>query len=85
MEKLYDDAFVSDQVTGNALGSYTFSTWEAEENLCHNMDLAIEAYTEFGYDGINTNNAEWVDVTIRCYLLSEVFDEVIDELKGEEE
>lgn len=32
----YDEMFLSDQVTGNASGSYTFNTWQAEENLCHN-------------------------------------------------
>ena len=36
-EKLYDDLFVEDSVTGNASGSYTFNTYEAEENLCHNL------------------------------------------------
>ena len=35
-DELYDDAFVSDSVTGNASGSYTFSSWAAEECICHN-------------------------------------------------
>ena len=34
-EYLNDELWVDDQVTGNASGSYTFNTWEAEENLCH--------------------------------------------------
>ena len=38
-ERLYDDMFISDSVTGNASGSYTFNSWRAEENICHNMDL----------------------------------------------
>lgn len=83
LQTIYDDAFVSDQVTGNASGSYTFSTWNAEENLCHNMDLAYDAYIDFGYDGITSYNAEAIDVTIRCYLLAQVFDEVIEELREE--
>ena len=33
-----DELWADDSVTGNASGSYTFSTWKAEENLCHNMD-----------------------------------------------
>ena len=38
-EILYDELFLSDAVTGNASGSYTFSTYDAEQNLCHNLDL----------------------------------------------
>ena len=88
-EKYYDDMFVSDSITGNASGSYTFSTWKAEENICHNLDLAYDAYVEFGYDGIQFNEygAEGIDVTIRCYLLGEclyeVCEEIIEELEEE--
>lgn len=49
-QELNDTLFVNDSVTGNASGSYTFSTWQAEENLCHNFELLTEALTEFGYD-----------------------------------
>lgn len=35
-EKLNDELWTVDSVTGNASGSYTFNTWEAEENLAHN-------------------------------------------------
>lgn len=83
-DTLYDDAFTSDGVTGNASGSYTFNTWEAEENLCHNMDLLEEAANEFG-DGLELlgRGAEACDVTIRCYVLGQVIDEALDELKEE--
>lgn len=82
---LYDDLFCNDSVTGNASGSYTFNTWQAEENLCHNMDLLKEALGEFGCD-INylEKGAEACDVTIRCYLLSSALSEVIDELRLED-
>lgn len=49
-QELNDTLFVNDNVTGNASSSYTFSTWQAEENLCHNFELLTEALTEFGYD-----------------------------------
>lgn len=80
-DNLYDDLFCNDSVTGNASGSYTFNTWQAEENLCHNMDLLKEALEEFGCD-INylEKGAEACDVTIRCYLLSSAISEVIDGL-----
>lgn len=75
-DRLYDEMWVSDSVTGNASGSYTFSTWKAEENLCHNVDLMEEVIDEWGKpDGFN--GAEWWDVSIRCYLLGRVLDEVV--------
>ena len=84
-EALYDDLWVNDSVTGNASGSYTFNTWQAEENLCHNMELLREALEEFGC-GIEylERGAEACDVTIRCYLLNNAIDEVLEELNIEE-
>ena len=83
---LYDDMFISDSVTGNASGSYTFNTWKAEKNLCHNLDLLKEALEEFGDTGTNImDSAESCDVTIRCYLLGQLLGEVLDELETDEE
>lgn len=89
-ERLYDEMFIADSVTGNASGSYYCNTWKAEETICHNMDLLIDALEEFGYltiDGLNEvirNGAEWADVTIRCYVLGQVLNEVLDDLRGDE-
>ena len=82
---LNDELWVDDQVTGNASGSYTFNTWEAEENLCHNMGLLEEACDEFGQDVGEAvkRGAEYCDVTIRCYLLGSAISEAIDELEAE--
>ena len=79
--QLNEDCWMDDSVTGNASGSYTFSTWQAEENLCHNFSLLAEALQEFGCD-INyiERGAEACDVTIRCYLLSQCITEAIDEI-----
>ena len=84
-EILYDELFLSDAITGNASGSYTFSTYQAEQNLCHNLDLLKEALEEFGYDygQVLEKGAEFCDVTIRCYLLSFALSEVLEELKKE--
>ena len=84
-EYLNDELWVDDQVTGNASGSYTFNTWEAEENLCHNMSLLEEACDEFGQDVGEAvkRGAEYCDVTIRCYLLGGAISEAIDELEAE--
>ena len=84
-EYLNDELWVDDQVTGNASGSYTFNTWKAEENLCHNMSLLEEACDEFGQDVGEAvkRGAEYCDVTIRCYLLGGAISEAIDELEAE--
>lgn len=81
---VYDDFFNSDSVTGNGSGSYTFNSWAAEENLCHNMDLLKEALNEFGGD-LNEyiDSAEACDVTIRCYVLGQVIDEVVEDFVTE--
>ena len=84
-EKLNDILWVEDSVTGNASGSYTFNTWYAAENLCHNMDLLEEACDEFG-KGLGEavkRGAEYCDVTIRCYLLCGAISDALDELENE--
>lgn len=81
-EKLNNELWTVDSVTGNASGSYTFNTWEAEENLAHNWDLLAEALDEFGQDVLK-QGAEAMDVTIRCYLLGQAIAEALDELEEE--
>lgn len=80
-----DNLWTNDRVTGNASGSYTCNAWEAEENLCHNMDELEEACNEFGQDMGEAvrQGAEYCDVTIRCYLLSQAISAAIDELEEE--
>lgn len=79
---LHDDMFIADSVTGNGSGSYTFNRYEAEENVCHNLDLLGEALDEFCTDSATLReklSGEWADVTIRCYMLGQVEGEVFDE------
>ena len=80
-----DNLWADDSVTGNGSGSYTFSTWQAEENLCHNMDELADAC-----DGIEQDigeavkrGAEYCDVIIRCYLLGQAISAALDELEEE--
>lgn len=83
--KLYDELWIDDSVTGNASGSYTFSTYQAEENLRHNLELLSEALEYFGQsegDALK-KGAEFCDVTIRCYLLGSAINEALDELEEE--
>ena len=84
-EKLNDDLWTDDSVTGNASGSYYCNAWRAEEALSHNWDLLAEALREFGQDGTDVleQGAEAMDVTIRCYLLGQAIAEALDELEEE--
>lgn len=86
LEEIANDIlWIDDSVTGNASGSYTFSVWQAEENLCHSMDLLAEACSEFGQDVGHAieRGVEYCDVTIRCYLLSQAISAALDELDEE--
>ena len=80
-DELYDDAFVDDSVTGNGSGSYTFNSWQAEENLCHNSDLIEEMEDEFGeLPKDKRYDAETLDVSIRCMMLGRVFEDVLEDV-----
>lgn len=82
-EKLNDDLFVRDSVTGNASGSYFCNAWKAENCLLHNMDLLEEAAEEFGDDlgELVKRGSEVCDVTIRCYLLYDAIADVLTEIE----
>lgn len=84
-EKLYEELWNCDSVTGNASGSYYCNSYKAEEALSHNWDLLAEALREFGEDGtdILERGAEAMDVTIRCYLLGQAISQALDEIEEE--
>ena len=94
-EKLYDDLWTCDSVTGNGSGSYTFNRYKAQGYVTDNMELCIEAVKEFCVESETvaekflSEDWEYFDVTIRCYLLgqaiSEALDEIEEELEEEEE
>lgn len=92
-EELEDEMFTADSVTGNGSGSYTFSTVKAKQNVLaedrhgiSNIDLLREAYTGFGClhsigDDFISEEWEKMDVTIRCYLLPSILDDVLHEME----
>ena len=83
-DTLFEELWVADSVTGNASGSYYCNTWKAEEAICHNLDLAQEAFEEFGYEGIPFDKgAEYIDVTIRCYMLGQVLSDTLYDVQQE--
>lgn len=92
VEFLNDELWADDSVTGNGSGSYFFSRWQAEEAICHNLWLYEDCIEEFG--GPAKFDPESIDVSIRCYLLSQVlqkmaddgeFDDLIEDEEEEEE
>lgn len=88
-EFLHDEMWIADSVTGNASGSYTFNTKQAKEYVIDNLDLACLALTEFGdsieHLGVTIQDEKWefLDVSIRCYLLSETISKILDEKEAD--
>lgn len=84
--ELNDELWIADSVTGNASGSYYCNAWKAEEAITHNWDILDEALTEWGgKEEAIEKGAEWCDVTIRCFLLSQAIHETLDEIETENE
>ena len=83
-DSLYDNLWDEDSVTGNGSGSYTFNREKAKEYVSDNMDLMVEAYKDLDsieslVDDLEALDFETIDVTIRCYLLSQALDEVFED------
>ena len=85
-EKLNDDLWIDDGVTGNASGSYFFNSYKSKEAVTDNMDICGDMIREFCDDAVTIGNHflnedwEWFDVSIRCYILYSVVDELVDDL-----
>ena len=86
---IYDRCFLEDSVTGNASGSYTFNRWQAREYIFSDLDsgeylheMISDGYTDAQTIGnmIVNDNWEWLDVSIRCYLLGEAVSTVVAEM-----
>lgn len=89
-EKLNDDLWTNDSVTGNGSGSYTFNSYKAGEYVKDNIDLCREMIQEFCIDAETVAEKfldeewEYFDVSIRCYLLGECISAVLDEIDLDE-
>lgn len=86
-QQLNDNLWTADSVTGNGSGSYTFNRVQASLYVLDNMDLLQEAIEEFATDPATVGDKfisedwEWFDVIIRCYLLGSVTSKVLDEME----
>lgn len=81
---VYDNLFNDDAVTGNGSGSYTFNAAKALENVKDAVwdenirrtlnDMGITSYRIADY--IENNDAEELDVIIRCIMLVEIYNDI---------
>lgn len=89
-ERLDEELWCCDSVTGNGSGSYTFNRWKAQEYVQANPDLLREALREFCVDNETIAEKfldeewEYFDVTIRCYCLRGCIENALDELEQDE-
>ena len=88
-ENLYEKLWVEDSVTGNASGSYFCNSYKSMECVIDNMDLLQEMCSEFGIEAETIGEKfldeewEWMDVSIRCYLLGQAISQALDEIEEE--
>lgn len=88
-ERLQDNLWAEDSITGNASGSYTFNRSEAKEYVLDNIDLCKEALSDFCVDAETIGNKfldeewEYLDVTIRCYILGGVISELLEDAEDD--
>lgn len=81
-EALNDILWDADTVTGNGSGSYTFSRDEARKCVADNLDIMVEMAKEFDckdelLEHLMNSDFEWIDVSIRCYLLNDMICDTI--------
>lgn len=78
-DNLYNELLLDDTVTGLRSNSYTLNALQAEQNLVGNYDLlrlAIHKYKPT-FNFIK-QGPEAADVLIRCYLLQDTLDKILD-------
>lgn len=84
---LNDDMFISDSITGNASGSYTFNRYAAMENVLGDFDTVRGALWELGYEsdavGKMFLDEDWeaLDVIARCSVLGAALSDILDEME----
>ena len=89
---LESEMWADDSITGNG-GLYYASEFKCEEYVCHNLNLLLEAFSDFSFpdsreirNRLNSREiARYCDCTIRCYLLSAAIDKALEEWKKNEQ
>lgn len=88
-EKLNDDLWVCDSVTGNGSGSFHFSTEKSKSRVLEAIEeeeeIIKDMISEFGINcGEHIGDWEYWDVSLRCYVLGGAISGALDELEEEE-
>lgn len=86
---LNDDLWADDSVTGNGSGSY-FCNWYLARQAVQDdgMEYLKQAIDEFGISAQEIGERfinedwEWMDCTIRCYLLRQAIEEALEEMEN---
>lgn len=90
-EKLNNDLWTVDSVTGNGSGSYTFCRETAKGYVLEDAETVAEALKQFDVDAETiadkflSQDWEYFDVTARCYELGSAIAEALDEIEEEQE
>lgn len=87
-EWLEEELWNCDSVTGNGSGSYTFNRAKAKEyvisddGISNLKDMTDEGYIEYDTIGEKMVDEDWeyLDVSIRCYKVSDAIHRVLDDL-----
>ena len=80
IQEIYDELRIDDSVTWNGSGSYFFNSRKAQEALQGNQELLGDTIREFCIDmWEHREDYEYLDVSIRCYLLGSELYRAIDD------
>ena len=88
-ESLNDDLWIEDSVTGNGSGQYASVELSEQYVRQDGFEYVLALISEWciSADTIAkhflNSDWDWIDVSIRCYLLSGCIAEVLDEMESE--
>lgn len=88
-DKLNDEMWVADEVTGNGSGSYTFNREQANKYVFADADTVCEALQEFCVEAKTIAEKflacdwEYFDITARCYVLGQAIEAALDIIEKE--
>lgn len=86
-EELEENCWIVDSITGNGSGSYTFNRYRAKEYVIENLDLLRDSLECYDVDPKTIGDKfldedwEYFDVTIRCYMLGHMIENVLDNVE----
>lgn len=84
-EKLYDELWAEDDITGNGWDGYPMKDDEKAEAVGSNLELLADALDEFGCDAECYRKAlkdmNYADATIRCYVLGSCINSALKKMR----